>query len=243
MSLEEIDESKYNYYLGYTKLQLSEYRLNLPKYLFSKQDRKLLEIYSCGRCKEVALEPKMCRNCNSLVCQECIDNMIIPNQKNKENLILCVACEQVLSITDIQKITRRGLEALNVNCPSNNVNCYEEFQFKDLYSHLESCKFFEGKAKCSACGIVDLHSKIKKHIGECFEFLEECKFCSEIFLRKEIKIHESTCYRKPKECKMCLTAIDDENISMHPSKDICMITIVNDFKEQIESKSFLINTY
>lgn len=238
MSIEETVESKNIIYLGYIKLQLYEYRLNLPKYLFSKQDRKLLDIYSCSRCKEIALESKMCRNCNSLICQECIDSLTNSDQTNSENLILCNACKQVLNVCDIQKITKKGLEVLHVKCPSNNINCYEEFELKNLNNHLEHCKFFEGKAKCSGCGILDFTAKIKQHIEKCKEFLEECKYCTDLFYRKELKIHESNCYKKPRNCKMCTSAIDDENITLHPTKDVCMFNIINDIKDQIESKKF-----
>jgi len=235
MSIEETDESNKKFYIGFTKLQLYEYRINLPKYLFSKRERKLLDIYSCGRCNEISLETRMCRNCNSLVCQECIDHLTNTDQINNENLILCIACEQILSITDIQKITKKGLEVLIVKCPSNNINCYEEFELKDLHSHLNTCKFFEGKGRCSACGLIDFTDKIKKHVEKCVEFLEECKYCAHLYLRKELKIHESTCYKKPRACKVCSGAIDDKNIALHPTKDICVINIIHELKEHIES--------
>jgi len=178
----------------------------------------------------------MCRNCNSLVCQICIDSISNSIQANNpENLILCIDCEQVLNISDITKITQKGLDMLHVQCPSNNINCFQEFELKDILEHLETCKYYEGKSRCSGCGFIDWTNKVKNHTKVCIEFLDECKYCGEYFKKKALNQHEKTCYKRPRICKLCTCLIDEENIHLHPSKDACMLNFINEVKSQLES--------
>jgi len=178
----------------------------------------------------------MCRNCNSLVCYNCIENVSNTFKTNIDNIVNCLECETILNLVDIQKITRKGLDMLHIKCPSYNIKCNQEIQIKDLYSHLDSCEYFDGKSKCTGCEIIDWTKNIKNHVEICKEFLEKCRFCDFTEKRNLIKDHEKSCNKRPKNCNLCCSNIEYENLNFHPSKDICMINFLKDVKEQFESK-------
>ncbi len=179
----------------------------------------------------------MCRNCNGLTCQSCIDYLSDLIKLNPQKVIFCSDCEQLLNLRDVEMITKKGIEMIRIRCPSNNINCFEEIEIGELKKHLESCKFFDGKYKCSSCSVVDWQQPIKEHIKICPEHLDECNFCKEYFHKKDLKEHQKTCFKKPKMCKLCFSSLDDDNIHLHPSKDICIINIMNEVKSQIESNN------
>lgn len=177
----------------------------------------------------------MCKFCNVLICQNCIDEVSEPDYI-LENNITCHECKNILNVTDIQKITRRGLEMLHVRCPSNNINCFDYYKIKDLSRHLETCKFYEGKSKCNFCGLIDKTNKIKTHMDTCKEIPIPCRFCEENIERKNIPEHEETCYKKPKNCKTCKMNLEENKENDHePTKDFCMLYLVNEISEKLES--------
>lgn len=194
----------------------------------------MLNIYSCSRCDEIPLEPKMCGNCNSLVCYICLDKLGDHLKSNPENKVKCNDCDLELSIIDIQRITKKGLDMLRIKCPSNDLNCYAQVQLKDLNSHLESCKFYKGKARCNYCGLIDSVYYIKNHFNNCSENSIKCKFCSEIIKIKQLKEHEKNCPERPYKCNLCSTDLEDENISLHPTKDNCSLNLINELRNIID---------
>jgi len=240
MSKEENEESKYYLILlDYTRLNLLEYKINLPKYLCAKRDRNVLPLYTCNRCNEIAIEPKMCKNCSTLICQSCIDKITNIPEEMKEPPIKCNECKSVLNLSEINKNTKKGLENLNVKCPSKNKNCLDEHKLKDISKHLEICKFWEGKSKCNSCGLIESLSNIKKHIDVCKDLLIKCNYCDIFFKRKEITKHEYTsCINKPTNCKTCNIKYDKENTKIimndHPSKDSCMEYLVTELAKKLE---------
>jgi hypothetical protein len=221
---------------GYTMLKIYDYKIEIPKYLCEKKDRNLLSIYSCNRCGDIAVEPKMCRVCNILICQNCVDKIYeLPREKQVQ--IACNDCKNPLSLTEIQKCTRKGLEMLHIKCPSNNVMCYEGLKLKDINSHLQSCKFFEGRARCNYCNIVDKTNTIIKHLETCIEIPIPCKYCEDPIAKSIMLNHEETCYRKPKSCKTCKIAYEEGKIITHETtKDECMLKVVKEISEKLESK-------
>lgn len=178
----------------------------------------------------------MCENCNSLVCYICLDKIEDYSKNNPDNIVWCDDCEKVLSVVQIQKITRKGLDMLRVKCPSNDLNCFQQIKLKDINDHLLSCKYYDGKAKCNACGIIGSIDFIQNHFRNCIETNNKCKFCDEKIKKKHIKEHEATCAKKPEKCNVCAVTIDDSNINYHPSKDVCSINLINEFKNLIDGK-------
>lgn len=194
------------------------------------------------RCNEIAIGPKMCKNCNSLICQNCIDIISEEISDAESEIVKCFSCKENLNLIEIQKITNKGLEMLHIKCPSGNINCFEEITIKNLYLHLEKCGFYEGKAKCKGCGYIDWSNRVKLHIDHCKEFPQECKFCEELIPKKTLEEHEKTCYKRPKTCKTCAENLDEYNIMLHPTKDVCMMNVFNIMKKDFESKlKFLFN--
>lgn len=181
----------------------------------------------------------MCKYCSTIVCQTCVDKITDIPQEIRETQIKCHECKNILNVIDVHRNTKRGVENLHVNCPSANINCFEEVCLKDLYRHLEVCKYWEGKGKCNACGFVDTVSNVKKHLDVCKELLIPCNHCDEFFKRKEIPKHEATCFKKPTNCKVCNLKFSQGNVLMkdHPSKDLCVINLVKEVAEKLESKN------
>lgn len=178
----------------------------------------------------------MCSNCNSLVCYTCLEKLGEHLNNNLKNTVSCSDCHQVLSLIPIQKITRKGLDMLRVKCPSNDLNCFQQINLKDLNTHLESCNYYQGKAKCNACFIIGSFNFIQNHIRNCTETLNKCKFCNEIVKKKLIKEHEIICAKKPSKCNVCSVTFDEMNIDYHPTKDVCITNIVNELRNLIDGK-------
>jgi len=180
----------------------------------------------------------MCNLCNILICHNCVEKVLELPKEVQENQVLCNDCKNYLSIVDIQKVTRKGLDMLHVKCPSNNINCFDEYKLKDLNRHLETCKFFEGKARCNYCFLVDKTNKIKSHMETCKEMPIPCKYCEDLVERKLMLEHEETCYKKPKNCKTCKIKYEEGEIIDHlPTKDDCMLYLVKEISQKLESKN------
>lgn len=180
----------------------------------------------------------MCKFCSTLICQNCIDKITELPIHIQESQIKCHECKNILNLTESHKITKKGMDMIHLRCPSDNVNCFEEYKLKDLYKHLEVCKYWEGKSKCNSCGYVDTTANIKKHIEVCADFLMPCKFCEDFIKRKDIPKHEDNCFKKPINCKVCHIKFSKENVQIkdHPSQDLCMINLVKEVAEKLESK-------
>ncbi len=211
-------------------------KVEIPKYLCAKKDRNLLSIYSCNRCGDIAVEPKMCKICNILICQNCVEKVYdLPEEAQAQ--ITCNDCKNNLSFSEIQKFTRKGLEMLHIKCPSNNIMCYEELKLKDINSHLMTCKFFEGKARCNNCNLVDNTNTIIKHLETCKEIPIPCKYCEDLFKVYDMLKHEETCYKKPRSCKTCKIQYEEGKIIDHETtKDECMLNLVREISDKLESK-------
>jgi len=171
-----------------------------------------------------------------LVCNICLDKVEDYLKNNPENLIMCDDCQQVLSLIQINKIMRKGLDTLRVSCPSNDVNCLQQIQLKDIKAHLESCKYYKGNGKCISCGMICSLNVIENHIRNCSDTPYKCKFCFESIKKKLLQEHETTCSKKPTKCNLCSIIFDDTNINHHPSKDVCSINLVNDLRKIFDGK-------
>lgn len=180
----------------------------------------------------------MCKYCNVLICQNCIDRFSETNQDPTN--IKCYDCKNILQLSEIQKITQKGLNMIHVRCPSQNINCIEEFTLKEVYKHLEKCKFFPGKSKCNYCHVVEDRKNIEQHFDTCVNYPAECRYCEEEFQRNQLYEHELKCLSKPTNCRTCkIKFAEGEEIKHETTKDQCMLNYVRDIVEALESKLIL----
>ncbi len=177
----------------------------------------------------------MCKNCNRLICQKCIDIIAETIEKNNEDNSKCLKCLNDLNLVDLHNFMKKGLDNLNIKCPSNDLNCLEEIKIKDIFSHLETCKYYEGNSRCLGCGFVDTTKNIENHVETCFEFEEKCQFCGLLFKKKLLFDHEITCSKMPDKCKICSVKIKEDNYKLHPIDNVCIINAFKNVKKDYES--------
>lgn len=158
---------------------------------------------SCQICLNIAINPKMCEECEVLYCGNCSSNLYL-NSKS-ENLIICRNCPEPLNLKPLSKSLQRALDDFPLNCPSGNEKCNEPILYKDLIEHLDECKYWVEFSKCLGCGIIDKMQVIEDHISTCPFTYYKCEICSNICKRKDIEIHKELCKKPVLNCEMCKT--------------------------------------
>ena len=128
---------------------------------------------TCEICYGLVIKPKICESCETVFCENCINNW-----KNKNN-----SCPKRCSkfiIKDAPKIMKKLLDKLIIKCSF----CQNEFNYQNyIYNHFPECYKKNRLVKCPFCSdckikyilIEDYENLLK----EKKELLNELKLCKE----------------------------------------------------------------
>jgi WD40 repeat protein len=122
-------------------------------------DDKALPYITCLICNHISIVPKMCPNCESLFCLDCID-------KHMEESKLCPCCKEfTYSMTRPNKTIQKIYRDVKVTCPA----CKDIVYYTEILVHFNHCKKITKKAVCNQCKFTDTISNMETH--ECDECL------------------------------------------------------------------------
>jgi len=176
-SEEQIIKEKYDKFL---KPLVWEYsKVTIPSQL-CLSDEIYYDQLKCIFCKNIAIESKMCIQCDNLYCNFCIKN--ITNELN--NKFKCLSCDKNLRFKQLNKVLFGMFQNLILSCPSNfdyfnncmilEKKCRDIVIFRDLIEHLNICKHIEKYVQCVNCNYSGLYSQVYTHLiqRQCNEYLK-----------------------------------------------------------------------
>ena len=143
---------------------------SLDNIQISKQN--IVEIHSfliqnllCLYCGNLAVNPKMCPNCEMLICNKCSSKI-----SNIKQETFCKYCNQPLIRNDISKSLERNLNNLKIKCPSSDEHCKEVINYMDIINHLNICNNWDGFSRCCLCNYIDRTKNMENnHLNVCAE--------------------------------------------------------------------------
>ncbi len=134
----------------------------------------------CILCNNIALEPKMCIQCDGLYCNLCIKSITNKFGENYD----CFLCKNKLKLKGLNKKLNQLLNNLILSCPSNfdyEKNCLKEDKicrdiviYRDMIEHLNVCMHMERYVKCTNCSYSGFYTQVFKHLIQmkCNEYLK-----------------------------------------------------------------------
>lgn len=173
--------------------------LELKTDLHYNESQSAIRNAKCQICSNIATNPKMCEECEVLYCGNCASTLLL-NSKSED--INCRNCPEPLNLKPLSKSLKRILDDFDIQCPSMNLNCPPPISYKNLISHLDECRYWQGFSKCLGCGLIGKTHSIEDHITTCPFVYFKCDICSNIVKRKDIEVHQETCKKLP-NCEMC----------------------------------------
>ncbi len=235
------------------------------KYFKISKDNNVIHIpniqdFECLACFHIVNEPKVCAECEKLICQECLEiwwsektrsNFInhLNNNKEKE----CIHCKKTFYDLFMPRIVRNSLNSIVIKCPNFNSNtnnntlninnekyCKESFEYQYLLQHLENCKLTKREAVCNFCKeiIQTTNEKIEiyNHLKICSLADIVCENCNRIIPRKKFEKHKSKCEKKYIKCHDCSVLFSISEFENHSKKE-CIYMIVEKFNNEILIKN------
>jgi hypothetical protein len=182
MKKESITEEKlmknYDIFIKEIKTELSFLKIPIDLCLSDEIYAKELK---CAFCENVAIECKMCIECDSLICYQC--QIFISSEKNNNKLVNCINCKNKLNLKNFSLIKSKILENLILSCPSNfdyekNEKkkirlCDDIIVFRDILLHLVNCRHYEKLFECRNCKFTSKLTNVKYHLinKECSTYL------------------------------------------------------------------------
>jgi len=183
--------------------------LELSPKLNYNESQSSVKHATCQICNNIATNPKMCEECEILYCGNCSSLLLTPN---KENKLTCKNCPELLNLKPLSKSLQRIIEDFQLRCPSLNENCCNPIKYKNLISHLDGCKYWDGFSKCLGCGLIGKANEIEDHVSVCPFVYFKCEFCNNVVKRKDLDLHQEGCRKIFPSCELCKvlkTRMDD----------------------------------
>jgi WD40 repeat protein len=126
-------------------------------------DDKSAFYITCHLCNNIAIAPRMCTNCESLFCLECID-------KHFQDSRLCPNCKEFsYKMAKPNKTIQKLYKNIKIVCPA----CEESVYYTEILIHINQCKKIQRKAVCNYCKYTDSIEKLEDH--KCEEALSPIK--------------------------------------------------------------------
>jgi tetratricopeptide (TPR) repeat protein len=124
----------------YRLKELNENKMEFP--LVICKERIIAEGYICIICLNLPLKPKICIQCEKIICSNCFEQYST-NYKN------CPTCKAELNCKDLGRLGKHTINNLNINCI--NSQCKAQIKFENATKHLKSCEFTKREAVCLKC--------------------------------------------------------------------------------------------
>ena len=93
------------------------------------------QYFLCPVCYFVASSPVMCKICEQIYCEGCIERY----RKIKDNQ--CRSCKSHLDVIPLRKFPRKVYESFFLYCPYFNNGCRFEGGINEIHEHKENCEF------------------------------------------------------------------------------------------------------
>lgn len=191
-----------------------------------------IQDFECLACFHIVNHPKVCAECEKLICQECLDTWW--SEKSTKDKV-CIHCKKTFFDLFMPRIVRNSLNSIMIKCP-NKSQCKESFEYQSLHNHLENCKYTKREAVCDYCKNIFSTSNEKKeilqHIASCPLADIACKYCNKTFSRKKFEKHNTTCKKKYRECGDCGVSYEISELNNH-KKSECITNIKKAYEHKI----------
>jgi hypothetical protein len=174
-----------------------------------KQDKDLLDVYTCNICLNIVKNPKACLQCDGLTCSQCIETIL----KTKNTYPNC------RSVYDERKLSRHEKSILNsiqIICPNKPCPIITKYEF--IKEHLLACDYRNLLAICQGCfkeiETTPQEVEIKAHVGECKELTVKCECCEMTILNSLLNEHLIICENQINDnhsaCKRLIVEKEDK---------------------------------
>ena len=156
------------------------------------------EIFSrvtCSICTLIPYEPLECRNCNAVVCKDCIELW-----RRKECILKCGGENYDLP----SRILRDIINSIVINCKNSHKGCNTNLRIDYMKSHELECDYDEIKCPFTECNVFNIRKEINEHIEKCEYNRIICKYCKLYFKKSLFNSHiENDCEEVLIECEKC----------------------------------------
>jgi hypothetical protein len=182
------------------------------------QDENIIGDFTCIICLNIVINPKICSECDILICLKCIDDW----QKRNIN---CPHCKKKFAEGRVNRQIINTLSRFKIKC--NYIGCVEEIWYENIITHFNKCNYLLKKYACVKCHkeIISnlLDEQIKTHYYECFK---GCSICGKVNIEKN---HNTQCsvYSSTK-CNNC-----EVEVPRSHTHDQCINNIKSKFTEML----------
>ena len=182
------------------------------------------DIYKCGICKKIMLDPVECECCSHNFCYKCLNTSNCP-----------FGCKY-------KKINKASLSIYNllnnIKFKCSNIGCTESLKYSEVEKHIKDCLYQNIKCGNKGCNKILLRKDIINHNKNECEFTEiKCKFCGKEFIKKEIYKHEKECELMDKENQKINYSNDNVDLEEHLKR------LSNNLNEIIKENTKLIERF
>ena len=152
--------------------------------------------FECSICTNLFFKPKLCAECETVICEECLISVIEATGK-------CPHCQhENPKLTKPQRMYTNLMNKVKVkcgNCQMKDPLTYEQL----LTSHAKEC--IQKSTPCPLdCGeIMKSKSQYKAHYKQCKNSSNKCNFCASDFPQKDFENHEKVCGEIEILCDHC----------------------------------------
>ena len=204
--------------------QLSKGGLDINLVINKNYLNSLGDIYKCGQCQKIILNPVSCGLCGHNFCYNCLNSSNCP-----------FGCK-------IKKIDKASISIYNVlSCikfACANIGCTESLEYSEVEKHFKECPYQRIKCENEGCTKILLRKNILEHNRNECEFIKiQCTFCGDEFNKKDIKKHEGNCILLNKKNKEELNKENIIDLEEHLKR------LSNDLNEIIKENKKLVDLY
>lgn len=153
-----------------------------------KCNSNIVNVFKCGICFSVSIEPVKCTKCESIWCGSCI--------RSNNNL-----CPLKCNLAQFTGLNRQLMEIYNtflIDC--GYCKLFDLF-LKSYSSHLQRCVYAD--YKCKYCNKISKIHDIREHFIDCPNKSQFCKMCFCSLLLKDMSEHSNVCEMRIVECNGC----------------------------------------
>lgn len=220
---EEYSQNSNNDELFYKKNENSEEFYVIP-FSIAKTPKIKSKNFVCIFCQNVSTYPMICKDCDEIACGRCIKIL-----EDKSDCI-CFDTGKFHQFVHPNQEIQQSFDNLIISCPSRDSNCKETIIYKNLKTHLNKCRYWNGTYSCLGCKKYDVLSEIECHVLICDQITWNCNYCNLPFKRQVLAQHLEICKFKLVQCFKCDLSIQQNQYEKHVSKDECLYKMMIDMK-------------
>jgi hypothetical protein len=175
--------------------------------LVTESHKSLSAELVCSICLEIVRNPKLCKSCQHMFCNDCINKQL---SKSKFCPNRCVYKDQEVNLIFKKILYKIEFKCLYYKSGCNSIILYENFD-----KHIESCIWGDYKCLSPGCLIIANFRDIKSHVEKCPLKLVYCDFCLKEVCKKNYESHYEECSNKEVTCEYCKLKITNKEYLKH----------------------------